>query len=438
MRERARRRLAAAGAVALSAALLLSGCGSDSSSADSGSGDGTTFKVWWFEPDGNAMSTAWTKALDDFKAAHPDVDVQFELKSFDQIQQSGSMILNSDSAPDLMEYAKGSGTAGLAAQSGLLTDLTEASAERGWDAKIPANAAVVGHYDDRGVMGSGPLYGVPTYGEYVSVFYNKDLFAKYGLAPPTTLADFEAAMDTFVQNGITPLTVSAADYGANHLWYELALSQADRQWVDNFQLFAGPVDFHDQAWTFAAQTMQDWVTKGYISKDSTGIKATDMGNAFTSGAAPMMVSGSWWDGQLKSGVTGFEWGEFPFPGNELTAGSGGNIWVVPTAAQNKDFAYEFIDSTLSAENQNLMGNSGGVPIAADPGAVTDPVSKTATSTFNAIAAANGLAFYPDWPAPGYFDQQVKALQNLISGSSTPQEFNDAIAKPYQDYVAQLG
>ena len=83
MRSRARRRLAAVGALAVSAALVLSGCGS--SSADSGGGDGKTFKVWWFESDGNAMSTAWTKALGDFKAAHPGVDVQFELKSFDQI-----------------------------------------------------------------------------------------------------------------------------------------------------------------------------------------------------------------------------------------------------------------------------------------------------------------------------------------------------------------
>ena len=39
--------------------------------------------------------------------------------------------------------------------------------------------------------------------------------------------------------------------------------------------------------------MQDWVAKGYISKDSTGLKATDMGDAFTSGKSPMVVSGTW-------------------------------------------------------------------------------------------------------------------------------------------------
>ncbi|MFD1051980.1 hypothetical protein ACFQ1S_43660, partial [Kibdelosporangium lantanae] len=35
--------------------------------------------------------------------------------------------------------------------------------------------------DDNGVMGSGKWYGVPNYAEYVSVYYNKDQFAKYGV-----------------------------------------------------------------------------------------------------------------------------------------------------------------------------------------------------------------------------------------------------------------
>ena len=35
-------------------------------------------------------------------------------------------------------------------------------------------------------MGSGDWYGVPNYGEFVGVYLNKDLFAKYGIEVPTT------------------------------------------------------------------------------------------------------------------------------------------------------------------------------------------------------------------------------------------------------------
>ena len=33
-------------------------------------------------------------------------------------------------------------------------------------------------------MGSGKWYGIPNYGEYVMVYYNKDMFAKYNVAGP--------------------------------------------------------------------------------------------------------------------------------------------------------------------------------------------------------------------------------------------------------------
>ena len=35
-------------------------------------------------------------------------------------------------------------------------------------------------------MGSGKWYGVSNYGEYVEMYYNKDLFKKYNLQVPTT------------------------------------------------------------------------------------------------------------------------------------------------------------------------------------------------------------------------------------------------------------
>jgi raffinose/stachyose/melibiose transport system substrate-binding protein len=66
--------------------------------------DGRTFKIWWYEPADSAMGIAWKAALEEFQTKHPDVEVQFELKTFDQIVKSGNMILNSNEAPDLMEY----------------------------------------------------------------------------------------------------------------------------------------------------------------------------------------------------------------------------------------------------------------------------------------------------------------------------------------------
>src|SRR5262245_26564086 len=61
--------------------------------------EGRVFKVWHYEGADSAMGASWDDALKDFQAKHPDVKVEFERKTFDQIQQTGQMILNSNDVP---------------------------------------------------------------------------------------------------------------------------------------------------------------------------------------------------------------------------------------------------------------------------------------------------------------------------------------------------
>ncbi len=426
----------AAGALLMAVSLGLAACGGDDSS-DEGA-DAKTLTLWHYEGPNSAMGIAWTKAIEQFKAKHPGVEVKFEEKGFEQIQQNAQMILNSDSAPDIMEYNKGNATAGLLSKQGLLTDLTEQTTQRGWDKKLAASLQTTAKYDQDGIMGSGNVYGIPNYGEYVEVFYNKDLFDKYKLAVPTTLDEFTKVMDTFVQNKVTPLSVGGAEYPAQQIFYQLALTQADRAWVDDYQLYKNKVDFKGPQLTYGAQTFADWVKKGYIAKDSAGIKAEDMGVAFTQGKFPIMISGSWWYGRFAEEIKNFEWGTFLFPGTKLHLGSSGNLWVVPEKSKAKSLAYDFIDITMQPDIQALLGNSGGVPVAADVAQITDPKNKELIDNFTKVSSADGLAFYPDWPAPGYYDVLVGGVQGLINGSKNPQQFLDEIAKPYHENLADLG
>jgi raffinose/stachyose/melibiose transport system substrate-binding protein len=424
-----RRRLAAAVAVALAGALLATSCGG----SDSGSSDGKTLKLWHYEGPDSAMGVAWKEAIKEFEAQHPGVKVKFEEKGFEQIQKTAPMVLNSNDAPDIMEYNKGNATAGLLSKQGLLTDLSAEAAKRGWDKKISGGVRTISQYDANGVMGSGKWYGVPDYAEYTMVFYNKDLFKKYGIAQPTYLAELTSAMDKFVAKGITPLANAGAEYMAQQYLYQLALSKADRSWVDTYELYKGKADFHDAAWTYAATTFADWVKKGYIGKKSSGLKAEDAGVSFIQGKSPILFSGSWWYGRFKT-ENKFDWGTFLWPDSNLTLGSGGNIWVVPKGAKNKDLAYDFIDITLSKKIQNLLGNQGGVPVAADPAAITDPRAKALIGDFNTLSGKDGLAFYPDWPVAGFYDVLVSETQKLITGSEKPDAYLSALQKAYDQGV----
>jgi raffinose/stachyose/melibiose transport system substrate-binding protein len=412
-------------------ALLLSGCSAGASEADA-----DTLKLWHFESETSAMGIAWEEAIKVFEE-ETGATVEFEEKSFEQIRSTASQVLNSDEAPDILEYNKGNATAGLLASQGLLSDLDEAVAEYGWDDALAPSLQTTARYDEDGIMGSGPFYGVPNYGEFVEVFYNKDMFEANGLAIPTTLAEFESVMKAFTDKGITPLAESAAEYPLGQLWYQLALTKADRSFVDDYQTYTGDIDFSGPEFSYATETVKDWTDAGYISTDATGFKAEDAGTAFINGTYPMFYSGSWWHNRFTTEATGFEWGTFLFPEAEMSPGSAGNMWVVPEKAANKELAYEFIDITMRPEIQALIGNNGGIPVAADAADITDPKSQELIGNFTALTEKDGIAFYPDWPTATFYDELNAGLQELINDTKTPAEVNEQLGEQYQSGVDDI-
>lgn len=425
-----RRRPLLLAAAALALLAPLTACGG-SGTAD---GDGKTLRLWHYEQADGALSKAWDAAITEFKKTHPDVKVTFERKTFEQIQQNAGMILNSDKAPDVMEYNKGNATTGLLAKQGLLTDLTAVAKERGWDKKISNDASVTARYDAQGEMDGDKWYGIPNYGEFVLTYYNDDLFKKHHVAKPTDFKSFEAALAKFKRAGVTPLANAGNDHPAGHWLYLLALSKASDTWVDDYQLYKGKVDFHGPEMTYAVNKYKEWLDKGYFDKEDVGLKGSDMTEQFVSQKRPILVGGNWWFGSLTNDITNFDWSTAPYPGSEKTLGSGGNNWVIPTKAKNKKLAQDFIDITLSDKIQKLIGEKGNIPLAVKADSVKNPKSRELIAAFNTHQTSKGLAFYPDWPVTGYYDTWVAATQNLMNGGK-PDTVLSELAAPYEKYAA---
>jgi raffinose/stachyose/melibiose transport system substrate-binding protein len=425
------RTLATAASLA-AAALVLSGC----SGGDAGGGDDDTLRLWHYEGADSAMGIAWDRAIEIFEE-ETGATVEFEEKSFEQIRSTASQVLNSDEAPDILEYNKGNATAGLLSSEGLLTPLDDVVEEYGWADELAPALQTTAKYDENGIMGSGSWYGVPNYGEFVQVYYNKDAFAAAGVEVPTTLAEFEDVLKTFVDQGVTPLAESAAEYPLGQLWYQLALTKGDREFVNDYQLYENPIDWSGEEISYATETVKEWVDAGYISTDASGLKAEDAGVSFISGDAPIFYSGSWWYGRFASEISDFEWGTFLFPEAELSPGSAGNMWVVPERATNKDLAYEFIDITMRPEIQALLGNNGGVPVAADEADITDEKSKELIANFNALNEMDGISFYPDWPTPTFYDELNAGLQELVNGTKSPAEVQEQLGEQYESGVDDI-
>ncbi|MFT4157737.1 MAG: extracellular solute-binding protein [Microbacterium sp.] len=434
MARNTRRNTTIAALAALTATgMALSGC---TAGTPEEGGDGQTLKLWHYEGADSAMGKAWAEAIAIFEE-ETGATVEFEEKSFEQIQKTASQVLDTDAAPDLMEFNKGNATAGFLASTGLIADISEAVDEHGWADKLAPSLQTTAKYSEDGVMGGDAWYGVPNYGEFVGVYYNKDAFAAAGLEIPTTYDEFVDVLDAFVAQGVTPLAEAGAEYPLGQLWYQLALLEGDRSFVDDYQLYANPVDWQGPEITSATETLQEYVDKGYIASDVSSIKAEDAGVAFINGTAPIFVSGSWWYGRFVSEATGFDWTMTAFPGADLSLGSSGNLWVVPENAANKDLAYTFIDITMRPEIQAIIGNNGGLPVAADPSDITDEKSAELIATFNGILDQDGLSFYPDWPAPGFYDVIVQELQGLITGAQDVETTNANLGEAYDEGTADF-
>lgn len=412
------------------AGLVLAGCSTGGSSEDD-----NTLTLWHYEGADSAMGIAWDAAITKFED-ETGATVKFEEKSFEQIRSTASQVLNSDAAPDILEYNKGNATAGLLASQGLLAPLDDAYEEYGWGDKLADSLQTTAKYSDEGVMGSGSYYGVPNYGEFVMMYYNQDLFDEYGITVPTNLDEFEDALAAFKAEGVTPLAESAAEYPLGQLFYQLALSKADRQFVNDYELYENPVDWQGPELTYAAETIADWVDKGYISKDSSGLKAEDAGVSFINGTSPMFYSGSWWYGRFISEAK-FNFTSGLFPDTTLAPGSSGNLWVIPTKSKHPELAEKFIEITMSPEIQALIGNNGGLPVAADPADITDEKSQELIANFNTLTDQDGLAFYPDWPTATFYDQLNAALQELVNGTKSPEEFLAQLGEQYDEGVAEI-
>ncbi|WP_084078136.1 ABC transporter substrate-binding protein [Demequina sp. NBRC 110057] len=427
--------LGAAGALIALTACSSGGDGGGDVPED-GDWSGHTLNVLHYEGADSAMGIAWDKAIEIFEE-ETGAEVNLETTAFEDLRTSAEQLFDSGDAPDVSEYNKGNATAGQLAAIGVIQNLDDAYEEYGWSDALSDSVATTAQYDENGVMGSGSYYGVPNYGEFVFLYYNKDMFAEAGLEEPTSMADIEAAAATFADQGITPFAESAQEYPLGQLWYQLALSKADRDFVDAYQLYTEPVDWTGEEITYATQTIADWVESGYLDTAITGMTAEDAGLQFINGETPMFYSGSWWYGRFLSDITDFELGTTNWPDTTLTPGSGGNMWVVPVESQEPDLARIFIDVTMRPEVQALLGESGGLPVAANTDDITDPDAQQLIGLFNEVNDRDGLAFYPDWPTPDFYGDLNAVLQGLVNGDYDVASAEAQLEEYYESYAADL-
>jgi ABC-type glycerol-3-phosphate transport system substrate-binding protein len=278
---------------------------------------------------------------------------------------------------------------------------------------------------------NGKVYGLPFWEASVSgMFYNKKIFARLGLSPPKTQAEFEALCDQMLAAGIQPIFCATTD--AWPILYQYALdpvfdSPQGEQLLN--RLNKNEIRYADIP---QARAMLEWfkraAEKGYYGKNFMTDRWDYMSEVLGKGEAAIVYCwDTWFDTDYDNASYTYKKDDFglmpAFMGtadNGTFEGPNVNLLMVNKKSPQVTAALDLIDFMSKPENYNAAFNG----IATNPvfkGQVTNKPSAQYQEVKDWVSRV-GHASIAQPKIIGYSQVQGgKIIQSLMSGSITIDE-----------------
>ncbi len=212
----------------------------------------------------------------------------------------------------------------------------------------------------------GKTYSVGTIFEGMGIFYNKDIFAKYNVAVPTTHSELMAAAEKFKANGVIAFAhgfkdgwTAQADFQSD--FYGLPLSQKPEIYMD---IVAGKTKFADYP-EFKASLQRYKDRLQFSSGDDFGTDYAKSISMMANGEAAMNIEGTWAISEYRKVNKDVNLGFFPTP-NSDTAGEtilglgASGTWLVSSQTKAADAVWKFFDQITSPEGAAIDTSDGSV------------------------------------------------------------------------------
>ena len=282
-------------------------------------------------------------------------------------------------------------------------------------------------------MGSGKWYGVPNYGEYVERLLQQGPVREVRRrgADHVRRASTQA-LDAFKAKGITPLGDRRRRVpGAADLLRARAVQRRPRvrRRLPALQE-QGRLPRPTRAEVRRRQ-LRRLGQEGLHRQELGRHQGRGHGRRLHAGKFPIIISGSLVVRPVRQRDQDSTGARSCSPATSCTRARRGNLWVVPTKAKTKTLAYDFIDITMRRRSRTCSATSGGLPVAADPSAITDPKNKELIENFNGHRGPGRPRVLPGLAGRRATTTCWSAgVQGLINESKTPDQVLDELAKPY--------
>ena len=399
-----------------------------------------TLTVWDQNTDGG-IDDAQGKLNAAFEKKYPNVSIKRVSRSFSDLKTTLKLALTSKTPPDVVQANQGYPDMGSFVQGGLLRPEDDYAKLYGWDSYYPKQLLDLNKFSADGKdWQSGNLYGVSQTGEIVGFYYNRKVLADLKLSAPKTIADLEAMLPKIKAAGVQPLAYGDVEKSPGiHLYGVTQAALAGEQAVNDL------VTAKSGAWTDAssvkaAQTIQDWSTKGYLTEGANGISRDDALASFDAGKAAFHIDGTWQLATVAKALgknAGFVALAPAGSDKPVTTGGEGLAWAITSGSKHPDVSAAYIDFITNADAAKTLVATGNLP--AVPPASWTPATGTlegdVAAQWKSVNAGNGLVPYLDYSTPTFYDTLSASVQQLTAGKLTPQKFGEQLQKDYGSFVS---
>lgn len=323
----------------------------------------------WENP---STTEALTELNERFMEKYPNIRVELTTSPTDQFQQSNPLRIQAADvdvwsgfgfAQKVQDF-HGAGVELAAAYQNIEAGLVEALDGQPFLSNYKAeNVAEMMSY-------KGKVYGVCMGSVVISgYFWNKDLFAKYGLQKPETYGALINASETFKKNGVTPFTAAGGPvWPINMINVGFIGAMFRDANILEKSLWTGGPGFEDPRYVEAMRRYQRLMLDFY----EPGFQAIDYNphvGRFVTGKVAMLPDGIWQANSIanamKEAGTSFAYGYMQVPASDNAAdnqayyGKGDLMWFVHAKSKNKSPAMQWLSFISEKDNYTYFINTVG-------------------------------------------------------------------------------
>jgi raffinose/stachyose/melibiose transport system substrate-binding protein len=402
------RRTLLASAAALAAASLASGA------------QAQTLVMWGPEQITEPLvAELWNGLKADFEAANPGVTVAFMPPTGTISNGAVQAAIQSNAGPDVILTNSGIARVSTVVDAKLVSPLTAAYTERGWDQQIYPWL-----YEELKRQRSGEIYEVPDGLDALGVWYHKDMFAENGWAMPATYTEFLDLLQKIKDKGIMPIAIGPRTAGsAGHLFGNMLQSASGSDTVG--KALSGDLSWTDPSMTTGAMRLRELVEKGYIDKQMAALDLDGASRLWFNKRAALFVAGPWFTANARKAEYDLSnAGYDPMPsdlGPGRPTGGIGWSWMIPSNSKQPELAMKWIDFILSDAVMKKRAEDKASTMLY-PRAIAGLTPPTPILSDIFAVAADGVGYNPSVYLPAsVVDTYFQVIQGIISAQITGED-----------------